>query len=250
MTNRTLTTLDLGDCKIGGAGCVGLSQGLAINSSLVAICLADNMARDQTSVAETCLAENTMGDKGAMAMGTALKTNRTLKTLDLARCGISGNGCAALCDSLCEAAHTVALSELSLDNGVAFRCPGSFSEKTNTLNGAQAVRRMLTAVTSLTNLRLKNFLDGETACANLCEGIANNSSLRELDLRGVHLNNKEGIQDEAKDAIIKALASNTSGIKIFNDFGLQRGPAHGRVASQVQEDLPRCIEHTVTKTGW
>jgi len=250
MKNCTLTTLDLGNCNIGSEGCVLLSQGLAINSSLIGICLADNMARDKTSVADTSLAENTIGDKGAMAMGTALKTNCTLKTLDLARCGISSNGCAALCDSLFEAAHTIALSELSLDNEVAVRCPDSFPEKTNTLHGAQAVRRMLTAVTSLTNLRLKNYLDGETACATLCKGIANNSTLRVLDLRGVYLNTKEGIQDEAKDGIIKAVASNASGIKIFNDFGLQRGPAHGRGASQVQEDLPRRIEHTARKMVW
>jgi len=63
----------------------------------------------------------------------------------------------------------------------------------------------------------------------VCDGIANNPSLRELDLQGVNRNLKEGIQDQAKEAIAKVLAPNTCSIriKILNEFGLEQGPTHG-----------------------
>jgi len=56
------------------------------------------------------------GTKGVTAIGMALKTNSTLATLSgLEDCEISGNGCAAFCDSLREAALSVVLSELLLN---------------------------------------------------------------------------------------------------------------------------------------
>jgi len=87
---------------------------------------------------------------------------------------------------------------------------------------------MLTAVTSLTKLCLTSCVEG-TGCVAVCEGIANSSSLRELDL--LHRNLKEGIHNQANDAIAKALAPNTCSnrIKILNEFGLEQGPARGRV---------------------
>jgi len=158
-------------------------------------------------------------DEGATAIGTILKTNRTLVTLDFECFAISFKGCAALCDSLCEAALTVSLSDLSLSQNTLHV----------TARGAEAVQKILTAVTSLTKLHLKGCVR-EKGCKAVCEGIVNNSTLRELDLRGVLPNPKHEIQDQAKDAIVKALASNTCIVKILNDCGLERGPAHGRVA--------------------
>ena len=201
--NSRLVTLDVGWCQMSSWGGVGLIQSLGANSSLTEICLAFNVM---------------IGDEGATAMGVALKTNSTMVRLDLGRCGMSGIGCAALCDGLCEAAGTVSLLELSLSYN-------PIKDK-----GAEAVRRMLTAVTSLTKLHLAGCV-GEKGCEAVCQGIANSPSLRELDLQGVERNSHEGIQDRAKDAIAKVLASNTRSIKILNDFGLEQGPAHGRVAN-------------------
>jgi len=201
--NSRLVTLDLGWCRMSSWGGVGLIRSLSANSSLTEICLAFNVM---------------IGDEGATAMGLALKTNSTLMRLDLGRCGMSSIGCAVLCDGLCEAAGTVSLSELS------------FSYNPIKDKGAEAVRRMLTVVTSLTKLHLAGCV-GEKGCEAVCQGIANSPSLRELDLQGVGRNSHEGIPDQAKDAIAKVLASNTRSIKILNDFGLEQGPAHGRMAN-------------------
>jgi len=166
-----------------------------------------------SSLTEICLANNKIGDTAATTMGTALKENSTLATLDLACCGISGNGCAALFNSLCRAARTISLSELSLShNMIHVKC-------------AEALGTMLTVVTSLTKLNIMGCV-GEKGCAAVCKGIANNSSLRELDLRGFRRNLQEGIHDVAKDAIVTVVVSNTCIIKILNNFGLEERPVH------------------------
>jgi len=67
--------------------------------------LNDNVMRT-----EIYLAYNYISNKGATAIGTALKANTSLATLDLDNFGMSDNRCAALFDILCKAALTVLLS--------------------------------------------------------------------------------------------------------------------------------------------
>jgi Leucine-rich repeat (LRR) protein len=87
-----LLSLDLSFCDIDDAGAVSLSAGLKANTSLTAL----SLARNQIGAGNKSL----LASLGVLGLAEALKTNRTLKQVDLSFNQFSPLDCQALGDAL------------------------------------------------------------------------------------------------------------------------------------------------------
>ena len=110
--NKSLTTLDLSDNRIGDDGATALGECLKYNKSLTTLDLSDNRIGDDgaaalgeclkynKSLTTLDLSDNGIGDDGAAALGECLKYNKSLTTLDLNYNEIGDDGAAALGECL------------------------------------------------------------------------------------------------------------------------------------------------------
>lgn len=111
-TNKTLTSINLSDNKLGRAGIEAFSEQLAQNDSLLELFLRNNKIDDEgaeevakaLSANTTCtrvdLSHNAIGEKGGIYLGGMLITNSDLRMFDLSWNSVHGKGAKALSEGL------------------------------------------------------------------------------------------------------------------------------------------------------
>jgi Ran GTPase-activating protein (RanGAP) involved in mRNA processing and transport len=162
--NRTLERLYLGGNGLGAKAAVQLGELLRTNPVLNSLML---------SVGH-------LGDEGALTLANALRTNRTLTELSLASNGISPRGGIPLLEA---ALSHPTLSALDMGYSPSSRVLGA---SPNTLGdaGAETAARLLPENHVLARLDLRRNGITERGKASLITALAENQTLRELQLDG------------------------------------------------------------------
>ncbi|MGH0173667.1 UNVERIFIED_CONTAM: hypothetical protein FKN15_075353 [Acipenser sinensis] len=135
------------------------------------------------------LAENSIGNKGAKAIGRSLMVNRSLTALDLHSNNIGPKGAKALADAV---KINQGLVSLNLQNNFIGE------------EGAKAAAEILQSNRNLCTLHLQKNSIGPEGVKRIAEALKNNRSLKELMLSSNQLGDKGAI------ALAKALKQNHS----------------------------------------
>ena len=178
--NKTLKELELKFCDIGPEGGKALASALSEGSA---------------GRSERVLESNMTKDEGAIALGEALKSNKTLEELDLFKCSIGAEGAKALASALSEG--SAVLTSLNLEmNHVG-------PEGAKALAAALRVNRVL-----LTNLNIKDNALGGVSMWHPGEGTYDPSG-------------------------IEALASALAGNSVLTNLSVAHNPMNGEGAQQL-----------------
>ncbi|XP_076846679.1 NACHT, LRR and PYD domains-containing protein 3-like isoform X2 [Brachyhypopomus gauderio] len=236
----TLEKLHLSDCSITEEGCAALCSALRSNPS--------------SHLRELNLFYNEPGDSGVKQLSPLLEDPHcTLEKLDLSRCSIREEGCAALCSAL-RSNPSSHLRELNLSHNE----PGD--------SGVKQLSALLEDPhCTLEKLHVSSCSITEEGCAALCSALRSNPSshLRELKLNNnkpgdsgvnqlsalledphctleiLHLN-KCSIREEGCAALCSALRSNPSShLKELNMHRNNMGFSGLKQLSALLEDLHR-----------
>ena len=178
----SLTSLNLGDNRIGDDGAKALATALKNNTSLTSLNLLGNR----------------IGDDGAKALATALETNTSLTSLELGFNRIGADGATALATALKNNTSLTSLNLLNNDIGD---------------EGANALAAALKTNTSLTSLELGFNGIGADGAKALAAALKTNTSLTSLNL----VNN--GIGYETNSTIHTLIINNREEFKSrFSQF--------------------------------
>ncbi|CAG9460629.1 unnamed protein product [Pedinophyceae sp. YPF-701] len=139
-------------CRVGGAGGIALSKGLAAGSSLTHVDLHGNP----------------MGPSMAPALASALSHQQDLRVLRLQDTLLEDEGVAHVCRSLARTAPYLEELDLSLNEITA--------------GGSQAVAMCLMGKPSLLRLILRENELGDKGTAQVCRALKSNETLKVLDL--------------------------------------------------------------------
>lgn len=149
--------------------------------------LASNVVATNQHVHTFNVGKNPIGDGGATALGSALKSNSAIRTLELYDCQIGNTGASGLANGLKQNSY---VSKLDLDNNSIAKSGGS------------ELGSMLRRNSSITSFEISNNNLGEKGGSELCTGLASNSSVKTFVI------SKNNIQDDGAIALGGAIASN------------------------------------------
>ena len=207
--NSTITRLCLRHCYVHDSDMTELAAALWRNRHrIVALDLKDNFISHQgvgpiadallqqvtgeTSLRYFRLDSNGVGDVGASALASALRSNRTLQSLGLGDNGIGTLGALDLCDALkMNAAIPLARLDLSRNEGLDDR-------------GIEIVASYLKHSRYLTRLGLSRVKMGDEGATAIADALRSNSSIAKIDLS----HNK--ITKDGATEIASALETNCS----------------------------------------
>ena len=195
-TNTTIRTLDISYCGISHEGVESLVRALA-------------------SLQKLYISSNKIGDNGIAHIATALKTNTTMRTLDIRNCGLSDEGAESLARAL---AVNRSLQKLDIsnneigDNGITHIATVFQTNTTlRTLDishcsisdeGAVLLARALAVNRSLQVLNINYNKIGDNGVAHIATALQTNCTLKKLN---VSVTEEAGVE-----SLATALISNNS----------------------------------------
>ncbi|KAJ3111995.1 putative aminopeptidase npepl1 [Phlyctochytrium bullatum] len=160
--------------------------------TLAALC---NVLQSDSTFAAVSLADAFVGDDMVVLLAAALKTNETVRDLDLSGNNIRADGAMALAQML---KMNSTLERLSLE----WNCIGLWDSGPKSLADALSINR------TLQHLDLRNCKIGPQSAICIAQGLSHNTTLRTLDLRWNHAGLLGG------RAFIDALQHNTVVLEI------------------------------------
>eukprot|EP01063_Lacrimia_lanifica_P002863 TRINITY_DN1154_c1_g1_i1.p1 TRINITY_DN1154_c1_g1~~TRINITY_DN1154_c1_g1_i1.p1 ORF type:complete len:745 (+),score=320.23 TRINITY_DN1154_c1_g1_i1:73-2235(+) len=189
VNNWSLTSVDLGRCKINEVGAFALAEALYVNHTLKYLGLANNPQ---------------IGDTGCKALADALSANQTLEVIDLSYCGIGDYGALALAQCMeeqecvsatkkCGEVRAIQLegNRISKPGAAALAAALAQSTKLRSLNvagnrlreaGALALSHGIVDTQSLTHLNVSNNDINPVGCTALIEALDMNNTISAVSL--------------------------------------------------------------------
>ena len=188
-SNKTLKELELVYCDIGAEGGKALASALSEGSAVLNKIVLDG---------------NKIKDEGAIALGEALKSNKTLKELALSSCGIGAEGAKALASALSEGSAVLKNVDVSYNyiqgegaQQLAAAALGSASLEVLSKVPIKEIRE-----DKHTELQLSDRGLGPTECLVLADLLKGSAVLNKIVL------SSNSIQDQGAIALGEALKSN------------------------------------------